>query len=199
MAGFARKSTYLTHSIFNTHHSETELMRYIKQLENKDLSLTHSMISLGSCTMKLNAAAELIPITWTEFAYIHPFAPIEQTTGYQQIFEELEQMLCEITGFAAMSFQPNSGAQGEYAGLLVIREYHISRGDAHRNISLIPSSAHGTNPASAAMAGMQIVVVKCDDKGNIDIADLKAKAEQHKENLSCLMVTYPSYTPCVEG
>ncbi len=189
---FERKSSFLTHPIFNTYHSETELMRYIKRLENKDLSLTHSMISLGSCTMKLNAAAELIPITWAEFAYIHPFAPIEQTEGYQQIFIELEKMLCEITGFAGMSFQPNSGAQGEYAGLLVIREYHISRGDAHRTIALIPSSAHGTNPASAAMAGMQIIVVKCDENGNIDITDLKQKAELHKEKLSCLMVTYPS-------
>jgi glycine dehydrogenase len=189
---FERKSDFLTHKIFNSFHSETELMRYIKRLENKDLSLTHSMISLGSCTMKLNAAAELLPITWTEFAYMHPFAPLEQAEGYQEIFKELEKILCEITGFAAMSFQPNSGAQGEYAGLLVIREYHISRGDTHRNIALIPSSAHGTNPASAAMAGMQIVVIKCDEKGNIDVGDLKEKAELHKANLSCLMVTYPS-------
>ncbi|HRH64551.1 MAG TPA: beta-eliminating lyase-related protein, partial [Bacteroidia bacterium] len=154
--------------------------------------LTHSMISLGSCTMKLNAVSELYPLRWNEFANLHPFAPIDQTLGYQEVFKELEKTLCEITGFAAMSFQPNSGAQGEYAGLLVIREYHISRGDTHRTIALIPSSAHGTNPASAAMVGMQIVVVKCDEKGNIDLADLKQKAEQHKDNLSCLMVTYPS-------
>ncbi|MES2838483.1 MAG: aminomethyl-transferring glycine dehydrogenase [Bacteroidota bacterium] len=188
----ARKSAYLTHPIFKTNHSESEMMRYIKRLENKDLSLTHSMISLGSCTMKLNAAAELYPITWPEFANIHPFVPVNQTEGYQQIFNELNKDLSEITGFAAMSFQPNSGAQGEYAGLLVIREYHINRNEGHRNVALIPSSAHGTNPASAAMAGMDIIVVKCDELGNIDIADLKAKAEQHKDKLSCLMVTYPS-------
>lgn len=187
-----RTSAFLTHPIFNLYHSESEMMRYIKRLENKDLSLTHSMIALGSCTMKLNAAAELYPITWPEFANIHPFAPIEQTKGYQQIFKELDKDLSKITGFAAMSFQPNSGAQGEYAGLMVIRAYHISRGHGHRNIALIPSSAHGTNPASAAMAGMHIVVVKCDDLGNIDLADLKEKAELHKENLSCFMVTYPS-------
>jgi glycine dehydrogenase len=167
-------------------------MRYIKSLENKDLSLTHSMISLGSCTMKLNAAAELYPITWREFADIHPFVPVNQAEGYQEIFAQLDKDLSEITGFAKMSFQPNSGAQGEYAGLLVIREYHIQRGQPHRNIALIPSSAHGTNPASAAMAGMKIVVVKCDEKGNVDLQDLKLKVEEHKENLSCLMVTYPS-------
>ena len=189
---FARKSSFLTHSVFNSYHSETEMMRYIKHLENKDLSLTHSMISLGSCTMKLNAASELMPITWAEFSTMHPFVPVEQTQGYQEIFKELEKDLCEVTGFATMSFQPNSGAQGEYAGLLVIRAYHHSRGDTHRNIALIPSSAHGTNPASAAMAGMQIVVVKCDDKGNIDVNDLREKAEKNKNNLSCLMVTYPS-------
>ncbi|MBI2271502.1 MAG: aminomethyl-transferring glycine dehydrogenase [Bacteroidetes bacterium] len=187
-----RTSPFLAHPIFNLYHSESEMMRYIKRLENKDLSLTHSMIALGSCTMKLNAASELCPITWPEFANIHPFAPVEQTKGYQQIFKELNKDLSKITGFAAMSFQPNSGAQGEYAGLMVIRAYHISRGHGHRNIALIPSSAHGTNPASAAMAGMHIVVVKCDDLGNIDLADLKEKAELHKDNLSCFMVTYPS-------
>lgn len=188
----ARQSSYLQHPVFNSYHSESEMMRYIKRLENKDLSLTHSMISLGSCTMKLNAASELYPITWPEFAHIHPFAPIEQTEGYQEVFRELEKALCEVTGFAAMSFQPNSGAQGEYAGLLVIQAYHQSRGQGHRNIALIPSSAHGTNPASAAMCGLNIVVVKCDEHGNIDVNDLREKATKHKENLSCLMVTYPS-------
>lgn len=188
----ARTTPILTHPIFSMYHSESEMMRYIKRLENKDLSLTHSMISLGSCTMKLNAASELYPITWPEFANMHPFAPIDQTLGYQEILKQLEKDLCEITGFAAMSFQPNSGAQGEYAGLMVIRAYHQSRGDHHRNVSLIPSSAHGTNPASAAMCGMNIVVVRCDEKGNIDVADLKEKAEKYKNELSCLMVTYPS-------
>lgn len=187
-----RTSDFLTHPVFNTYHSESEMMRYIKKLENKDLSLTHSMISLGSCTMKLNAASELYPITWPEFANIHPFVPVEQAEGYRQVIEELNHDLSQITGFASMSFQPNSGAQGEYAGLMVIRAYHLSRGDKHRNIALIPSSAHGTNPASAAMAGMQIVIVKCDENGNVDINDLKQKTEQHKTNLSCLMITYPS-------
>jgi glycine dehydrogenase len=188
----ARKSAFLTHSVFNTYHSESEMMRYIKRLENKDLSLVHSMISLGSCTMKLNAASELLPLTWPEFASIHPFAPVEQAQGYHELIEQLNKDLSEITGFARMSFQPNSGAQGEYAGLMVIRAYHIANGHANRNVALIPSSAHGTNPASAAMAGMHIVVTKCDDKGNIDLNDLKEKAELHKDNLSCLMVTYPS-------
>lgn len=187
-----RKSPYMTHKIFNSFHSETEMMRYIKRLENRDLSLVHSMISLGSCTMKLNAAAELLPLTWNEFANMHPFVPADQAAGYLEMVNELEKILCAVTGFAAMSFQPNSGAQGEYAGLMVIRAYHHARGDHHRNIALIPSSAHGTNPASAAMAGMKIVIVKCDDNGNIDIEDLRSKAEQHKNELSCLMVTYPS-------
>ncbi len=188
----ARTSSFMQHPVFNSYHSESEMMRYLKRLENKDLSLTHAMIALGSCTMKLNAAAELMPITWPEFANIHPFAPVDQTKGYQQIFKELDKDLSRITGFAAMSFQPNSGAQGEYAGLMVIRQYHHSRGDMHRNIALIPSSAHGTNPASAAMAGMSIIVVKCDDLGNIDVKDLREKAETNKDRLSCLMVTYPS-------
>ena len=187
-----RSSTILQHPVFNTYHSESEMMRYIKRLENKDLSLTHSMISLGSCTMKLNAASELIPITWPEFAHMHPFVPIEQAAGYQEVIAELDSALSEITGFAKMSFQPNSGAQGEYAGLLVIQAYHQSRGDAHRNIALIPTSAHGTNPATAAMCGLKIVLVKCDKQGNIDVADLREKAQQHKNDLACLMVTYPS-------
>ncbi|WP_020604050.1 aminomethyl-transferring glycine dehydrogenase [Spirosoma spitsbergense] len=187
-----RTSDYLTHPIFNTHHTEHEMLRYLKSLEEKDLSLVHSMISLGSCTMKLNATAEMIPVTWSELGKLHPFAPKEQTVGYQQLFTELNDWLCEITGFAAMSLQPNSGAQGEYAGLMVIRAYHESRGDYHRTISLIPQSAHGTNPASAVMAGMKVVIVKCDERGNIDINDLKAKAEQYSNDLSCLMVTYPS-------
>ena len=188
----ARTSSYLTHPVFNTYHSESDMMRYIKRLENKDLSLVHSMISLGPCTMKLNAASELLPLTWPEFASIHPFVPAEQAAGYAEMIEQLNKDLSEITGFKRMSFQPNSGAQGEYAGLMVIRAYHIANGNPHRNIALIPSSAHGTNPASAAMAGMKIIVTKCDDKGNIDLADLRAKAEEHKDNLSCLMVTYPS-------
>lgn len=188
----SRTSSFLTHPVFNSFHSETEIMRYIKRLENKDLSLTHSMISLGSCTMKLNAAAELYPITWPEFANIHPFAPADQTEGYKNVISELEKFLCEITGFAAVSFQPNSGAQGEYAGLLTIQAYHQSKGDAHRKVVLIPSSAHGTNPASAAMCGMEIVIVKCDANGNVDVNDLREKAEKNKANLSCLMVTYPS-------
>ncbi|QEC77260.1 aminomethyl-transferring glycine dehydrogenase [Mucilaginibacter ginsenosidivorax] len=187
-----RTSAYLTHALFNSHHSEHEMLRYIKSLEAKDLSLCHSMIALGSCTMKLNATTEMIPVTWNHFSKIHPFAPTDQVGGYMQLFDEINKWLSEITGFAAMSLQPNAGAQGEYAGLMVIRAYHHDRGDTHRNIALIPSSAHGTNPASAAMAGMKIVVVKCDDNGNIDVADMRAKAEQYKNELSCLMVTYPS-------
>ncbi|MDO8992196.1 MAG: aminomethyl-transferring glycine dehydrogenase, partial [Daejeonella sp.] len=187
-----RESAYLTHPVFNSHHSEHEMLRYIKSLEAKDLSLCHSMIALGSCTMKLNATTEMVPITWAEFSKIHPFAPADQVGGYMQIFDELNKWLSEITGFASMSLQPNSGAQGEYAGLMVIRAYHLDRGDTHRNIALIPSSAHGTNPASAAMAGMKIIIVKCDERGNIDVVDLKAKAEEHASDLSCLMVTYPS-------
>lgn len=188
----ARTTPYLTHPVFNTHHTEHEMLRYLKSLENKDLSLVHSMISLGSCTMKLNATAEMIPLTWPEFGKIHPFAPTNQVGGYAQLVSELNTWLCEITGFAAMSFQPNSGAQGEYAGLMAIRAYHETRGEGHRNVALIPSSAHGTNPASAVMAGMKVVVTKCDERGNIDVADLTAKAEQYKDDLSCLMVTYPS-------
>jgi len=191
-ATLQRKSDFLTHAIFNTHHSEHEMLRYIKSLEAKDLSLCHSMIALGSCTMKLNATTEMVPVTWPEFSKMHPFAPADQVGGYMQLFDELNNWLSEITGFAAMSLQPNAGAQGEYAGLMVIRAYHHDRGEGHRNIALIPSSAHGTNPASAAMAGMKIVVVKCDENGNIDVNDLREKAEQHKDDLSCLMVTYPS-------
>ena len=187
-----RNSKYMQHEVFNSYHSETEMMRYIKRLENKDLSLIHSMISLGSCTMKLNSASELLPLSWTELGNIHPFVPSHQARGYHIMFHELEEMLCEITGFDAMSLQPNSGAQGEYAGLMVIREYHKSRGDYNRKICLIPSSAHGTNPASAIMAGMKVVVTPCDENGNIDLEILKEKATEHSENLACLMITYPS-------
>jgi glycine dehydrogenase len=187
-----RSSAYLQHPVFNTHHSETQMMRYIKQLENKDLSLNTSMISLGSCTMKLNAATEMIPVSWPSFGGIHPFAPSHHTLGYQALAKELSAYLCETTGFTACSLQPNSGAQGEYAGLLTIRSYHQARNQAHRDIVLIPISAHGTNPASAVMAGFKVVVVACDAAGNIDVADLKAKAELHKDNLGALMVTYPS-------
>ncbi len=188
----ARQTSFLTHPNFKQYHTETELMRYIKRLENKDLSLTHSMIPLGSCTMKLTAATQLIPVSWPAFADLHPFCPIEQAAGYREVFLKLEKYLAEITGFTACSLQPNSGAQGEYAGLTTIRAYHLDRGDTHRNIALIPESAHGTNPASAVMAGMQVVVVKSDAHGNIDVEDLQAKATEHAENLAALMITYPS-------
>ena len=187
-----RKSEFMMHPVFNSYYSETEMMRYIKNLERKDLSLTTSMIPLGSCTMKLNAASEMVGLSWREFASVHPFAPSEQVEGYKILIDGLEKQLCEITGFSAVSFQPNSGAQGEYSGLMVINAYHHSRGDHHRNVILIPSSAHGTNPASAVMAGGKVVVVKCNERGDIDINDLKEKAEQHKDDLSALMVTYPS-------
>jgi glycine dehydrogenase len=187
-----RTSAYLSHPVFNTHHSETEMMRYIRRLERKDVGLDTSMIPLGSCTMKLNAAAEMLPVTWPEFSRVHPFAPASHTQGYRRIFKELEEALCGITGFAGMSLQPNSGAQGEFAGLMVIRAYHRDRGEAQRDVVLIPSSAHGTNPASATMAGMRVVVVACDEHGYIELDDLRAKAQQHRETLAALMVTYPS-------
>ena len=191
-APLVRTTPYLTHPVFNSYHAEHEMLRYIKRLENKDLSLVHSMIPLGSCTMKLNATTEMIPVTWPEFGKMHPFAPTSQTQGYQQLFTDLKRWLSEITGFADVSLQPNSGAQGEFAGLMVIRAYHESRGEAHRNVALIPTSAHGTNFASAVMAGDRVVLVNCDERGNIDLEDLQAKAEQHAEHLATLMVTYPS-------
>lgn len=187
-----RKTPYLEHPVFNEFHSEHEMLRYLKMLENKDLDLTHSMISLGSCTMKLNATSEMIPLTWPEFGKIHPFAPSDQAEGYHQLFDELNSWLSEITGFHKMSFQPNSGAQGEYTGLMTIRAYHIANGDDHRNVTIVPSSAHGTNPASAVMAGMKVIITKCDDQGNIDLDDLRDKIEKNKDNLAALMVTYPS-------
>ncbi|MHA8060398.1 aminomethyl-transferring glycine dehydrogenase [Aquirufa beregesia] len=191
-AKLTRQSSFLSHEIFNRYHSEHGMLRYLKSLESKDLSMVHSMISLGSCTMKLNATTEMIPVTWPELGKIHPFAPASQTRGYQRLVMELNDWLCEITGFAAMSMQPNSGAQGEYAGLMVIRAYHASRGNSHRNVALIPSSAHGTNPASAVMAGMKVIVTGCDANGNIDVEQLRTKAIEHKDDLACLMVTYPS-------
>ena len=187
-----RKDSFLNQKVFNNYHSETEMMRYVKKLENKDLSLVHAMISLGSCTMKLNAASEMEPITWPSFCNLHPFAPVEQTQGYQEIFDTLIKDLSDITGFDSVSLQPNSGAQGEYSGLMVIRAFHKDNNEGHRNICLIPNSAHGTNPASAVMAGMEVVLVKCDEKGNVDLEDLKNKAELHSSNLAALMVTYPS-------
>ncbi|WP_078124780.1 aminomethyl-transferring glycine dehydrogenase [Leptospira alexanderi] len=189
---FKRSTSYLTHPVFQSFHTETKMLRYIRKLESRDLSLTTSMIPLGSCTMKLNATTEMYPVTWPEFGAIHPFAPSEQTKGYKIIFEQLEKWLCEITGFAGVSLQPNAGSQGEYAGLLAIRRYHESRKEAHRNVCLIPISAHGTNPASAAMAGFKVVVVSCDQNGNVDLEDLKIKAEEHKNDLAALMITYPS-------
>jgi len=191
-APFARGSDFLTHPVFQTHRSETSMLRYIRRLESRDLSLTHSMIPLGSCTMKLNATVEMFPVSWPEINRIHPFAPLEQTRGYQELFRQLEADLAEITGFDAVSLQPNAGSQGEYAGLLCIRAYHESRGDGHRDVCLIPQSAHGTNPASAVMAAMKVVVVGTDADGNIDLADLRAKAAEHAERLAALMVTYPS-------
>ena len=191
-ADLVRHDEILTHPVFNLYHGETEMLRYIRWLAAKDVALDRAMIPLGSCTMKLNATTEMIPITWRNFAAMHPFAPLDQAQGYQQLFEELEEMLCELTGFDAISFQPNAGSQGEYSGLLTIKKYQESQGQGDRDVCLIPSSAHGTNPASAIMAGMRVVVVACDDQGNVDVAALRAKAEEHKDKLSALMITYPS-------
>lgn len=192
LGAFKRSSKFMTHEVFARYHSETEMMRYLKRLENRDLSLTHSMIALGSCTMKLNAASELIPITWAEFSEMHPFVPLDQAVGYTEIIDELGKHLCDITGFDGVSLQPNSGAQGEYAGLMVIRKYHRSNGDKQRNICLIPQSAHGTNPASAVMAGMKVVIVKCDDRGNVDMDDMRSKLSEYKDTIGAFMITYPS-------
>jgi glycine dehydrogenase len=191
-ASLSRTSAYLTHPTFHRYHAEHEMLRYLRSLADKDLALDRTMIPLGSCTMKLNATSEMIPVTWPEFSNIHPFAPDDQTVGYREMIAQLEQMLCAVTGYAGVSLQPNAGSQGEYAGLLIIQKYHQSRGEGHRNICLIPSSAHGTNPASASMVGMQVVVTACDENGNVDLEDLKKKAEQHSANLACVMVTYPS-------
>jgi glycine dehydrogenase len=191
-AVFARTAPFMQHEVFNRYHGEHEMLRYINKLVSKDLSLVHSMITLGSCTMKLNATSEMIPVTWPEFGQIHPFAPRDQWQGYAEMFRTLENWLCEATGFAAMSLQPNAGSQGEYAGMLVIRAYHEHRGEAHRDVCLIPTSAHGTNPATAVMAGMKVVAIECDGDGNIDLADLARKAEEHSKNLGALMITYPS-------
>jgi glycine dehydrogenase len=191
-AALARSSDFLTHPVFNRYHSEHEMLRYLRRLADKDLALDRTMIPLGSCTMKLNATAEMIPVTWPEFGSMHPFAPADQAVGYRELVTSLERMLVEATGYAAVSLQPNAGSQGEYAGLLIIHAYHASRGEGHRNVCLIPSSAHGTNPASAQMAGMQVVVVACDENGNVDLDDLKAKAERHSRKLAAIMVTYPS-------
>ncbi|HQR53272.1 MAG TPA: aminomethyl-transferring glycine dehydrogenase, partial [Burkholderiales bacterium] len=191
-AALARTSTFLTHPVFSAHRSETAMLRYLRSLADKDLALDRTMIPLGSCTMKLNATTEMIPITWREFAGLHPFAPADQAAGYRQLIADLERMLCACTGYDAVSLQPNAGSQGEYAGLLAIRAWHASRGEGHRNVCLIPSSAHGTNPASAQMAGMQVVVVQCDARGNVDLADLAAKAEKHADHLAAIMITYPS-------
>jgi glycine dehydrogenase len=191
-AELARTSDFLTHPVFNRYHSETEMLRYLRGLADKDLALDRTMIPLGSCTMKLNATSEMIPVTWREFSAIHPFSPPEQTAGYRALIEDLEQRLAKATGYAAVSIQPNAGSQGEYAGLLVIRKWHASRGEGHRNVCLIPSSAHGTNPASAQMAGMRVVVTGCDEAGNVDLADLEKKAAEHAKDLACAMVTYPS-------
>ena len=188
----SRSSTYLAHPVWNSHHSETEMLRYIRRLEAKDISLNRSMIPLGSCTMKLNATAEMMPVTWPEWARLHPFAPPSHAEGYQTVFRELERALAVITGFSAVSLQPNAGSQGELAGLLVIRAYHESRGEGRRNVCLIPTSAHGTNPASAVMAGYRVVLVKCDEQGNVDLADLEARATEHSQRLAALMITYPS-------
>jgi glycine dehydrogenase len=195
----ARASKFLTAPVFNQHHSETEMLRYLRKLESRDLSLCQAMIPLGSCTMKLNATSEMFPVTWPEFGKIHPFAPLKQTLGYQEMFQQLEQWLAEATGFAGISLQPNSGSQGEYSGLLVIAKHHASRGESHRDICLIPNSAHGTNPASAVMAGLKVVAVACDAQGNIDVADLRGKTAAHAANLACLMVTYPSTHGVFEG